>query len=244
MPRKRCIRTLTCVYTEPDTAVSRGERAYGEIKRRLLLGEFPLGTRLGEERMANLMGVSRTPVREALSRLHVEGFVDRLPDGGYGPTAPDLPAVRELYEIRRGLELLALRRPTEGGPEHDHDQLEALREDWRTLDAPVPETKPDPSFVLLDEDFHVRLAAAAGNQALATMLQSVNERIRLVRMYDFLTAERIAATIKQHTGIVETLLVHGPAAARIQLEAHLSESLGVVEQRAATALARMVSGLR
>lgn len=229
------------MYTASDTTLSRGEQAYGELKRRLLLGEFPLGARLGEERLASLVGVSRTPVREALSRLHVEGFVERLPDGGYGPTAPDLHSVRELYEVRRGLELVALRRPTRGGPPHDRDQLEALLVDWRSLDPPVPETHTDPSFVMLDEDFHLRLAAAAGNGELVALLQSVNERIRLVRIHDFLTAERIAATIDQHARIVVALLHEGPAAAVDRLDRHLSESLAVVEQRAAAALSRMLA---
>jgi DNA-binding GntR family transcriptional regulator len=232
------------MYTALDTGVSRGEKAYGELKRRLLLGEFALGARLGEERLAALVGVSRTPVREALSRLHVEGFVERLPEGGYGPTAPDLPAVRELYEVRRGLELLALRRPVEGGPAHDGETLESLRDDWRAMDEPDPEAEPDPNFVLLDEEFHLRLALAAGNQQLATLLGSVNERIRLVRIHDFLAAERVAVTITQHVGIVEALLGGRADTAAERLDRHLAESLAVVEQRATTALSRMVAGWR
>ena len=205
------------------------------------MGEFPLGRRMAEERIAGLVGVSRTPVREALSRLHVEGFVERLPDGGYCPAAPDLHAVRELYEVRRGLELLALTRPAAGGPPFDHDQLEALRADWHDLEVPEPEPRPDPSFVMLDEDFHIRLAGAAGNAALVGFLQTVNERIRLVRVHDFLTSERIELTISQHLGIVEAVLGGDHELAARHLDAHLSESLAVVEERAATALARMVA---
>ena len=233
------------MYTERDTATSRGERAYAELKERLLAGDFPLGQRLGEERVATMIGVSRTPVREALSRLHVEGFVERLPDGGYCPSAPNLHAIAELYEVRRGLELLALRRPTEIGEIHDHAGLERLRDDWRSLDGARTEAEgregPDPSFVLLDEDFHVRLAESAGNRELAVLLQAINERIRLVRIYDFLTPERIDLTIRQHLGIVDAVLAGTIDEAARRLQHHLTESLAVVEQRAATALARMIA---
>src|SRR5262245_33443870 len=110
-----------------------GERAYTELKRRLLVGEFPLRIRLGEERLAALLGVSRTPVRQALARLHAERLVERRPDGGYAPAAPNLLEIRQLYEVRRGLELSALLRPTELGTRHDHDRIESLREDWHVL---------------------------------------------------------------------------------------------------------------
>ncbi|MGH8932187.1 MAG: GntR family transcriptional regulator [Egibacteraceae bacterium] len=72
-----------------------GERAYRTLKWSLLAGDFGLGERLGEERLAGLVGASRTPVREGLMRLHAEGLVDRLPDGGYTPAVPDMPAIRE-----------------------------------------------------------------------------------------------------------------------------------------------------
>lgn len=228
------------MYTGPAVAPSRSERAYSELKERLLAGDFPLGARLGEERLAALIGVSRTPVREALSRLHVEGFVARLPDGGYCPSPPDLHAIRELYEVRRGLELLALRRSRDTGAEPDVERLEALREDWASFERPTTEPGPDPSFVLLDEDFHVRLAEAAGNAELVVLLQGINERIRLVRTYDFLTPERIARTIEQHLAIVETVLAGDAPGAEQRLNHHLSESLAVVEERASAAVARML----
>ena len=72
-------------------------------------------------------------------------------------------------------------------------------------------------------------------------LQTVNERIRLVRVHDFLTSERIELTIDQHLGIVRAVLGGDAEEAARALDAHLSESLAVVEQRAAAALARMVA---
>jgi Transcriptional regulators len=219
--------------------VPAGERAYAEIKRRLLLGEFPLRMRLGEERLAALFGVSRTPVRQALVRLHTEKLVDRLPDGGYVPAEPNLIEIRQLYEVRRALELSALARPKELGTPHDLSIIEPLRDDWRALRQDTPE--PDPGFVLLDESFHLRLAEASGNAALADLLSIVNERIRIVRMHDFLTEERIDRTIIQHLGILEAVLADDFDNAHRRFTMHLGESIAVVEERAARALARMMA---
>jgi len=216
-----------------------GHRAYTDLKRRLLLGEFPLRIRLGEERLAALMSVSRTPVRQALARLHAERLVHRLADGGYAPAAPNLIEIRQLYEVRRALELSALARPAELGSRHDVSVIEPLRDDWRALRADTPE--PDPNFVLLDESFHVRLAEASGNAALAGMLGVVNERIRVVRMHDFLTGERVDRTISQHLDIAEAVLDGDLTAAHRRFTMHLGESIAVVEERASRALARMMA---
>ncbi|OLB78128.1 MAG: GntR family transcriptional regulator [Actinobacteria bacterium 13_2_20CM_2_71_6] len=215
------------------------ERAYTELKRRLLIGEFPLRTRLGEERLATLFGVSRTPVRQALVRLHTERLVERLHDGGYVPAEPNLLEIRQLYEVRRALELSALARPTEQGTRHDQSVIEPLRDDWRALRQDTPE--PDPGFVLLDENFHLRLAEASGNAALAALLAVVNERIRIVRMHDFLTEERIDRTIAQHLGILEAVLADDFERAHRRFTMHLGESIAVVEERATRALARMMA---
>ena len=215
-----------------------GERAYTELKRRLLAGEFPLRLRLGEERLATLLEVSRTPVRQALARLHAERLVERMPDGGYVPAAPNLLEVRQLYEVRRALELSALARPAELGTRHDAAVIEPLRDDWRALRRDTPE--PDPNFVLQDESFHLRLADAAGNRELTALLAVVNERIRAVRMHDFLTEERIDRTISQHLGIAEAVLTGDLDAAHTRFTAHLGESIAVVEERATRALARMM----
>ena len=228
------------LHTDGNGGGLRREQAYDELKRRLLVGDFPLHLRLGEERLAALLGVSRTPVREALLRLHAEGLIGPHPEGGYRPVAPDVDQVHDLYEVRMALELQALRRPGERGTTHDLGDLELLRDEWRNVSDKQPE--PDPGFVTLDEDFHVRLAAASGNPSLADLLRVVNERIRVVRMHDFLTGERVRRTITQHLEIVEAVLDHDLPLAVARFGRHLGESMAVVELRAAHALARMVSG--
>jgi DNA-binding GntR family transcriptional regulator len=217
----------------------RGERVFSDLKARLLAGEFPVGRRLGEERLASLLEVSRTPVREALHRLYSEGLVVRNPDGGFVPAVPEVETMRTLYEARVGLEIQALRRPAGLGITHDRTKIERLLGEWRALRDDEP--APSPDFVLLDESFHLTLAEAAGNPVLVDLLRIVNERIRIVRMQDFLTANRVAETIAQHLDIADAVLRADTELAVTRFDNHLTESLAVVEQRTLQAIAHMAT---
>ncbi len=241
------------MYTSRDTAGDAGrgtagqrsQQAYEELKTRLLTGEFGLGQRLGEERLAGLLGVSRTPVREALARLHTEQLVVRAADGGYLPATPDPVMMGHLYEVRVGLELAALRRPASIGERHDAAVLEPLLDEWRSLGDELPTHEapaPNPDFVLLDESFHLRLAEAAGNPALVDLLQQVNEKIRIIRMQDFLLPERIVRTVEEHIAIVSATLDGRIDRAETAFRSHVDASYSVVEQRVAQAITRMVRG--
>ena len=217
----------------------RSDLAYERLKRGLLVGDYPLNVRLGEEKLAAAIGVSRTPVREALLRLHSEELVRRCSDGGYEPVAPDVAVIRNLYEVRAGLEIQALRRPERLGAEHDRRMLRELRVEWQEL-GEAPPDEADLGFVLMDEAFHVTLAESAGNPALADLLRQVNERIRIVRTTDFLTADRITQTIDEHLAIVEAVLAGHLAIAQARFVSHLDRSVAVVEERVSRAVARML----
>lgn len=228
------------MYTEPHTGRLRADHAYVELKHRLLVGDFPVNVRLRETRLAAVVGVSRTPIREALHRLHSEGLVKRSADGGYEPIAPDVTGMRHLYEVRAGLELQALQRPGRMRVPHDADVLSALRDEWAAK-ADDDTLEPDAGFVVFDEAFHVTLAEAAGNPALADLLRQVNDRIRIVRMQDFLTEDRIAETIVDHLGILDAVLDGDLATAEQRFTEHLDGSIAVVEERVNRAIARMAT---
>jgi DNA-binding GntR family transcriptional regulator len=203
-----------------------------------MLGEFGIQTRLIEERLAAQLGVSRTPIREALVRLVADNLITRRTDGYY-VALPDLSQLRDLYELRITLELRGLARAVEpGGPRHDAALLEPLRDQWRAFAVDLPEA--DPSFVLTDEDFHVTLCRASGNAELTDTLQAVNARIRSVRMYDFLTADRIERTVAEHLEVVELVLAGKLEDALVLLHEHVGISMDVVEKRAAGSISRVV----
>lgn len=230
------------MYTALHSTATRRDRVYAEVKGRLLTGAFPYDARLAEVALATDLEVSRTPVREALLRLWSEGLVERHPDGGFRPVMPDAAVIRDLYDARLALEHHALTRPVRTGVSHDRAVLEELHSEWSALEQEEPVAEPD--FVLLDESFHVGLAEASGNPVLAELLRGVNERIRIVRIQDFLLVDRIVSTIAQHLGILAALLDDDLDLALDRFDSHLAESLSVVEEQSMQVCLRMMRAAR
>jgi DNA-binding GntR family transcriptional regulator len=219
---------------EVDGPVSLRDRVYVDLGKKLMIGEIDHRTRLVESQLCETLNVSRTPLREALVRLHADGMLERRNDGYY-PVALDIAGVRDLYELRITIELRGVTRILETDElRYDKDRLVALQTVWKELEASPP--PPEADMVLLDEAFHIELCAASGNQAMVATLDNLNRRIRLIRMYDFVTAERVTATIVEHLEIVDLLLHDELEAGRKALHEHVGASFEVVERRAIRAL--------
>src|SRR5206468_9867548 len=89
-----------------------GDLAYEEVRKRIVNGDFPMGSRLNEVRLANDLGVSRAPVREALRRLSEEGLVVERPHLGAVVRELYASSMIDLYNVRAALERLAIRLAT------------------------------------------------------------------------------------------------------------------------------------
>ncbi|MFD7843552.1 GntR family transcriptional regulator [Nocardia sp. NPDC059764] len=230
------------------------ERVYRALQQDLAAGVLVPTERLGEERLAEAYGVSRTPVREALARLLSDGLLERHTDGLY-PYRPRVDDLGDLYELRIVLEARGIQRlqtTAAGLP----DSLAAA-----PLRAPVPDTTrtplvlaevrreldfwrdlrdhppaPDAELIAADERFHTTLLLAAGNSALADALSAVQARVRPVRALDIPTPGRIAAMAEDHIAIAEHLLADDLDAALRALLAHLASSRAHVLTRARRAL--------
>jgi DNA-binding GntR family transcriptional regulator len=212
---------------------------YTALRERLLRGDLPIGRRLVEQQLAAEFQTSRTPVREALRRLEGDGHIVREPGGGVCPSPPSVKSMRELYEVRVAIEELVARRAATAG---DRSRIEAIDQDWRALLAAWQDARSlprGPDFVHADERFHRQLAAASGNDVAETLLGDLNDRIRVLRIYDFTTDDRIGATITEHLEIVACILARDADAAAAFMRAHVQRSALVVRERVGAALARM-----
>ncbi|WP_410657306.1 GntR family transcriptional regulator [Amycolatopsis sp. lyj-112] len=230
------------LYTRLDARpaggeVSQRERVYLLLREEVMNGRISPRERLGEVALAERFGVSRTPVREALARVLSDGLVERR-EQGFFATVPNLRELRDLYELRVTLELRGISRAIEdAGVRHDRQVLGDELEQWYRLREAPPD--PDPRFVVLDERFHAALSRASGNPAMTEALVGINQRIRRVRMYDFLTADRVTSTIAEHIQIAELVLAGELEAALRALHTHVGESLAVVLERAQRAWSAM-----
>lgn len=232
-------RTILGVSARDQPTVSRAERVYHEIRDRLLRGDFPVGRRLVELQLADEHGTSRTPIREALRRLEGDGHLERDPSGGLRPAVPSVRQMRELYDVRVTLEELVVARACAAG---DRDALAALDDDWRALARAWHAGRAElrgPDFVHADEDFHRRIAAASGHETAERLLRDLNDRIRILRIHDFTSDERIAATLAEHAEILGAVRAGEPDAAVAFMRAHVLRSALVVRDRVGVALARM-----
>ncbi|MEV0295585.1 GntR family transcriptional regulator [Nocardia sp. NPDC050710] len=218
-----------------------GERVYHSLRQDLAAGAIVPTERLGEERLAEIYGVSRTPVREALARLQADGLVERHSDGLY-PYRPRLEELDNLYELRMVLETRGIQRvldlsevdAAQQVAAHDLAPVRAELQRWRQLRDDPPE--PGPALVAADEQFHTTLLAAAGNAALADALTAVYVRVRPVRTLDLPTPDRMAVMAGEHIAIAEQLLAGDPGAALRTLVAHIDSSRTHALARAQRAL--------
>ncbi len=174
-------------------------RLVEEVHERLVAmvadGRLAPNTRLYQERLAQDLGVSRTPIREALLRLEREGLVRTQPGGGIYVKALSEAEVAELYQVREILEPFAARLACERATPRDVAEVEAVHERIRRL----PPTDLARGF-RLNHDLHTRLVRPCGNGLLLRFLEIVWAQASAVRIYAFYAqeAERAERMVKEH----------------------------------------------
>ena len=215
------------------------DKAYIVMRQKIMSGDYSPYTRLAEASIGKQIGMSRTPIREALARLANDGLIRKV-NSGYYVSQPDFSDIAELYELRILLEKHGIFRGITKSA-YDVDALQDIKAKWETMRG--EHIVPDPGFVVRDEDFHESLLRAAGNQVMGDVLQNVNLRIRSVRMYDFITEDRIDWTINTHLSILESVIAGNLDEAQDKIERHIIKSMRVVEMRASSALRQMMNVL-
>ena len=202
-----------------DTLIPK-ESIYKQLRDMILCFELYPGTHITEIEMAKHFGVSRTPIREALQRLALEGYVTLKRKQGAFVKSFDVSELSQYYRVRIALEKLSLETAC---TYMSNAELQQLADDWE------PDSQPGRSDNSIemenrDEEFHIALATRSGNRALAQHLTQVNDQIRIVRRLDFTDPERIDRTYEEHHAITLYLLERDLESAKNTMVEHIKRS--------------------
>lgn len=178
------------------------DQAYQELKSWILTGKFPIGTHYLEPEIAQLLGISRTPTREALIRLSQEGLIDIKPRRGVWVKPISLHDIKEIYEILTSLESTAVYLAAKRNLEKtDIDKLkEAVDEMDRALDQDDLDR-----WAEADVQFHMELVELGGNSRICTLVQTYFDQAHRVRMLTLRLRPKPTTSNKDHRAVVEAI---------------------------------------
>lgn len=186
----------------PRRAADSAERAYKAIRQQLVEFKMRPAERINEVHLAQMLDLSRTPVREALNRLASEGFVVFTPNRGFCFRGVDIDDLLDLFEMRSIIETGAFALACERADEAGIARLQAF---W--ADARMRYENKDPDEILeLDEGFHVHLAELANNPEIVRQLIGVNARIRFVRRVQIENGPQHWSLVEDHSRIVQAIV--------------------------------------
>lgn len=178
------------------------ELAYERVKQRILDNQYYPGYQALENEVAEDLGMSRTPVREALIRLKHEGLVELIPRRGLRVVPVLADDMKEIYDVLTSLEsmaaeLLAKRKP-------DAATLEPMKEATRDMEVALKNDDLD-AWATADEKFHRALIDLCGNRRLANMANTVRDQGHRARMVTLRLREKPSASVDEHEQVLRAI---------------------------------------
>ena len=194
------------------------EIVYEELKRQIMVGEIAPGTRMMEVELAEEMGVSRTPVREAIRKLEKEGLVTIEPRRGAYASDISAKDMVDILEVRQDLEGMAAGIAAQRITEEGRLELESIARKYKeSVDKEDIE-----QIIKNDEAFHKYIVSLSGNKTLIKMVSQVQElalRFRYIYYEDF---SRFKNQPTEHQAIVDAIVCGDVTSARVNAEEHLA----------------------
>ena len=200
---------------------TRGQSTYHAILAAIRDGIYRPGDPLREEEVAARLGVSRTPVREALGRLQEKGLLEAAPGRGVAVSILSMQQIFELYAIREVLEGIVARFAARHATEAEIANLERINEKFAAASG-------DPQLAAQwNRQFHARLYDAARNRYLRQAVEDLQETIALLPDTTFVQDGRTDTATGEHVDIIEAIRRHDPDVAEKAAINHIKAALDV-----------------
>ena len=193
------------------------EQVYKRISELILSGKIAPAERIMENKLSKQLGVSRTPVREALHVLEMEGFLEAIPRVGYQVKEIVWSEVEDICEIRKVNETLAACWAME---KITTEELNTLQQNLDKAEADVKGGDPR-RFIERDVDFHEIIIRASGSRRLVEICQTLRRHMLLYRIESIYDPEMVLGVIEEHRHILDRLRAHDVAGITRAISDHL-----------------------
>jgi DNA-binding GntR family transcriptional regulator len=212
---------------EPNVVSTIADKICNKLQNAIVEGIIPAGSKISEPALASEYGISRGPLREALSRLEACYLIERKPNVGARVVTLTREHLVEIYLIRESLEGLAARLAAENMSDKDVNELDALLEEHKH------QIVQDQSYYQKegDMDFHFRIVKGSNNSYLIDMFS--NDLYHLIRLYRYqfgMVSKRVPRAFVEHGQIVDAIRQHDGELAQFLMSRHISNSRKNVEK--------------
>lgn len=181
------------------------EHAYQEIRRLVASGRYVAGDRLREEELSAAIGVSRTPVREALRRLAAEGFVEFISNRGAHVAAWSASELTDIFELRAMLEGYVARRTAVSIDDGTIERLEELATEMESLLHRGSDGDPRSHIAKLNNEFHQIIIDSAGSNLLRSATNSIVQVALVYRTFRRYSLADIQRSMDHHRELIMAL---------------------------------------
>ncbi|MBQ2678504.1 MAG: GntR family transcriptional regulator [Firmicutes bacterium] len=192
---------------------------YEELKHRILIGEIPPGARMMEVELAEDLGVSRTPVREAIRNLEKEGLVTIEPRRGAYASKLAMKDVIDILEVRQDLEALSASLAAARMTDEYKEKLYQINDQYRT----AVETGTTADMIRCDTEFHRAIVEACDNPVLLRMITQLQEMVLRFRYLYYEDLERAKKQPAAHQFIIDALVSGDEERARKAARDHIDD---------------------
>lgn len=196
------------------------------LRDMIMTGEIREGDKIKENELCSSMGVSKTPLREALRVLSVEGLIELVPNRGAFVTRPEFTEIREMFDIMVLLEGFCARSACEKMDQKDFSLLEKLHGQLEQKFA----SDDQEGYIQINNQYHSLVQELAGNRSLNQIIDGLRKRVLLYRFQSLTAQGRMDESIQEHRELLEIFRKRNHKKAEVLMQNHLKKQLAALEK--------------
>ena len=201
------------------------DQIYQILRQQIIDGTLHPGDKIIEQDVADQLGVSRSPVREAIKQLVGDGLLSNIPNRGAFVKMLSAKEIQDIYDVRVLLEEYAIKHIDPELREKNYRQMQKMK---AQIDAEI-ESSSVKKFETMDQDVHLMIIQMCGNQVIADTYNSLWGRIAFFRTMSLMSKERQMSSLHQHAMILSSLLEGDDETAYEVMRTHLEEAQTMIQ---------------